>query len=475
MNNPIKHRLLSIGALLAALGACVPIKLDPLDLGGGSASASTTEVETTSTTGGDIGGSETGGDGTLGATTSPCDQPVSDCALDVDGDGEIAACDNAPDDHNPDQSDIDGDGFGDVIDQCPTLPGDNNFSDSDRDGLGNACDLCARQPSKYNEDLVGVPSYMKVRNIPDVGDADGDGIGDACDNCVRTPNCQSYGVGPGLTPYELGMPIDVEGNDCQADDDAIPGVGDACAGTMLPGAAGPVGFGPDDDFDQDGLTNAWDVCPRLPVAAQPCDGPEDCPESGQCVDGVCNHSDRDNDGVGDACDSCPETPNPKQIAEGQEAEDDPDADFIGSACEGHLECFERANPRPTGFYDANANGTCCVKLYDGGPLLDPDGVEVQPPPKVLATPGVGVLPAGCAGEAQPVTLADVGGDPVALWQFACRLPQTDQDFDGVPDTCDYCRHAFDPAQEHEGTDGKFCTGAYSPSELDPAMMCLPGT
>jgi hypothetical protein len=474
MNNTHRHRLLSIGALLASLCACTPIKLDPLDLGPGPVSASTTEEETTSTTGGESSGGVTGGDETLGATTSPCDQPISDCSLDKDGDGEIFECDNAPDHFNPDQADGDGDGFGDVIDRCPTLAGDNNVADADKDGIGNDCDLCRLQVQKYNKDGVVVAAYMKVRNIPDVGDADGDGIGDACDNCVRTPNCQSYGDGPGLTPYELGMPIDVEAADCQVDA-ALDMVGDACAGTMMAGAAGPVGLAPEDDFDQDGLTNVNDGCPRQPVAAQPCDGPEDCPEAAQCTDGVCNHSDHDNDGVGDACDTCPFDPNPKQVVEGQDIDDDPDGDFVGNVCEGAPQCFDRADPRPLGFYDANASGICCVELYDGGPLLDPDGAPVQPPPKVLATPGVGVLPPGCAAAAQPVTLADVGGDPAALWQFVCRLPQSDQDFDGVPYMCDFCPHTFDPGQENDGNYGKFCTGPYDPSELDPAMMCLPGT
>lgn len=460
--NMLKHdsRHRYLGALLTSLLACTPITLDPLDLGGNE-----------NTGGGETGG---GGDETDGATTSPCEQPVLDCALDLDRDGKIATCDNAPAHANPDQSDIDMDGFGDVIDLCPTLPSDANDADEDGDGIGDACDLCGQLAAKYNDGGAALPAYMRVRNIPDVGDADRDGIGDACDNCVRTPNCQSYGDGQGQTPYELGMPIDPDAGDCQVDEDKT-GVGDACAGTMLPGAAGPVGLQPEDDFDQDGLKNVEDGCPRQPVAAQMCDGPEDCPDAAQCTGGVCNHSDHDQDGVGDACDSCPFAANPLQIVEGQDINDDPDGDFVGNACEGAPQCFDRPDPRRLGFYDSNVEGICCVKLL-AGPLLDPDGVEVEAPPKVQATPGLGLLPPGCAGEAQPVTLADVGGDPAALWPFVCLLPQTDQDFDGVPDLCDLCQHTFDPGQEtNDGLYGTFCTGQYDPSELDPTMMCLPGT
>lgn len=478
MNETLALRRILAGALLASLTACTPIKLEPLDLGGASNTPSTTDdgaSDGTTTGGDDLTSDGTTGDATESPTTG-CDAIVTDCAFDEDRDGVIFACDNAPDHPNPDQADADGDGFGDVIDQCPTLPSESNASDEDKDGFGNDCDLCRLQAQKYNEvAAVDVAAYMLVRNIPGVGDADGDGIGDACDNCVRTPNCQDFGSGPGLTPYTLGTPIaDLQGADCQADADHDL-VGDACAGTTLPGAAGPVGLAPEDDFDQDGLSNIADACPRQPVVAQACDDDSPCPDGAACTNGVCNHTDLDMDGVGDICDSCPFTANPKQIIEGGAEEDDTDGDFIGNACEGAPQCMDRSDPRPIAFYTASVNGLCCVKQYDGGGVLDPDGVSVEPPPKVLATPGLGVLPPGCAAEGEPVTLADVGGDPNTLWQFVCRMPQLDQELDGVPDMCDYCPFAFDPDQEHDGVLGKLCTGAYDPSELDPAMMCLPGT
>src|SRR5690606_33390885 len=192
-----------------------------------TASASTTDAMTT--------------DATTGEPPLPsCDAPVSQCALDPDRDGVMDHCDNAPHHTNPDQSNVDGDAFGDVIDLCPTLPGEEDLADTDKDGIGDSCDLCPRPPASYNDSDAPVPYYMQVRNIPQVEDSDHDGIGDACDNCVRTPNCQGYG--DGLEPFALGDAIDREASDCQTDLDADL-IGDACAGTTMPGAAGPVEIG----------------------------------------------------------------------------------------------------------------------------------------------------------------------------------------------------------------------------------------
>lgn len=475
-----------LGAALAALGACIPAKLDLFDSG-----ITTTTTADTSTSAGPTSSAgatddPTTDDPTTAATTTAsmtgggpvdCDDPLTDCGDDVDRDGLADICDNAPVHTNPGQSDIDLDGFGDLIDLCPTLPGDNNLGeDTDKDGIGNACDLCERSLAFYNKGAAAIPARMQVRNIPQVEDSDHDGVGDACDNCVRTPNCQGYG--DGLDPYTLGDPIDHESADCQVDADADL-VGDACAGTMMPGAAGPVGFGPADDFDQDGLLNAADVCPRQPVLLQECDAPGDCPDSGTCTAGVCNHRDTDQDGVGDICDTCPWNANPAQVQDGGAQMDDPDGDFVGNACEISVPCFERPNPRRMGFYDGMVGGHCCAQVFDG-PLLDPHGSPIAAPAEVLGTPGVGILPPGCAQEAQPL---DPGGDEAALWAAFCLLPQWDQDFDAIADACDLCPFAFDPGQEiyvDENNEqfpeyGKHCNGEFDPSELDPTMMCLPGT
>lgn len=447
------------------------------------------------------------------------DQPK--CKEDQDLDNVQLSCDNAPDFFNPDQGDIDRDGFGDVIDRCPTLPGtSDDTADSDNDGVGNACDTCRQASRQYNEDDAAPMGYMTVRNVPFQGDADRDGIGDVCDNCVLAANCQDYGAS---NPWELGDPIAYDDDVLcllDADNDMI---GDACEGSMPNEfAAGSVGLGPDDDFDQDGLSNVLDACPRQPVAltseehaAIACTSDADCGEGRKCetAAGICDHLDTDSDGVGDVCDTCPFTENPLQVADGAMQEgDDTDGDFVGNACETAPACERRIDPRPFSFYEYAANGYCCtVALFEDDmgnlqvnlpprndgvvqqpkPLLDPDGLPVRVecsdadegvtcrklPSTVAVQPGVLTPPPGCedvlAGvdprENPKLTEEDFDGDLLGLWNNVCFLPQFDQDYDGLGDRCDLCEFDFDPENlpfiDANGrvwpNDGKYCNGEYA--------------
>lgn len=432
-----------------------------------------------------------------------CKETITNCKMDPDRDGVPLACDNAGRVHNPAQRDADADMLGDAEDLCPVIAGagDDTF-DSDRDGYGTPCDVCPQTVSSYRAVLeaAGVPFGLWVRNVPSQLDTDGDGVGDVCDNCPTVANCG--GFGPDSPATVLDVVPHEDPAQCQTDANA-DGIGDACEGMLGDGAAGPVGFGPTDDFDQDGLDNAVDACPRLWVEAAACAADDDCGTGVACSDGRCNHRDEDGDGVGDACDTCPAAANPEQVeSEAGEDADDEDGDFIGAACETHEWCLPRADARPLAFYDVAADGLCCVRTWPGdGTLLDPDGVPLsldcdgadgpcrEVPASVaeatttLSAGCEAALAAACKDEASPVTLDDVGGDLVAWWAHACQLPPRDQDLDGIADLCDLCPFGHDPANEayvdlngmRWPNDGAVCNGDYDIGQLDPAEGCQPGS
>ena len=188
---------------------------------------------------------------------------------DLDGDGPGEVCDNCPVTANEDQADADGDGVGDVCDIC-LIDSDPDQTDLDGDAEGDACDPC----TDSDGDTYGNPGFPNlgcdIDNCPntfndDQSDVDEDGLGDACDNCAANFN-----------PDQADADGDEAGDPC-----------DPCTDTDGDGSGDP-GF------------------PNAECAA------DNCP---QAVNS--DQTDVDGDARGDACDNCPEESNPDQ-ADGEQ-------------------------------------------------------------------------------------------------------------------------------------------------------------
>ncbi|MBD3258167.1 HYR domain-containing protein [candidate division GN15 bacterium] len=144
-------------------------------------------------------------DGSANADT--CSFDVVVVLDDPDQDGRPSWDDNCPAVGNADQADADGDGIGDLCDECTDLDGDGfgdpgfpastcgedncpavgnpGQDDADGDRSGDLCDPC----TDTDGDGFGDPGFAANQcpadncpqdHNPDQADADGDGIGDAC-------------------------------------------------------------------------------------------------------------------------------------------------------------------------------------------------------------------------------------------------------------------------------------------------------
>jgi subtilisin family serine protease len=106
---------------------------------------------------------------------------------DLDGDGVGNNLDNCPNTSNTNQTDSDKDGVGDL---CDDLPGDGDeWLDTDEDGTGNNAD-----PDDDNDGLSDEEEYGAFGQIPDF-DGNGDGLADALQNNVaslHTHDSQNY-------------------------------------------------------------------------------------------------------------------------------------------------------------------------------------------------------------------------------------------------------------------------------------------
>ncbi len=291
------------------------------------------------------------GDGQIGFTQQVNALP------DVDGDGIGDVCDNCPTMPNPDQRNRDGDSLGDACDNCPTADNEDQ-EDGDADGVGDACDNCLDVPNPNQRDSDHDGLGDACDNCPTVPnleqfDGDGDGVGDACDNCRWVPNPDQVdkdtdGIGNACDNcVEIANPFQEDG-----DGDAV---GDACDNCM--DTANPEQTNSDSD-------KLGDVCDNCPLVSNPSQRDKEKDGVGDECD-TC--TDVDGDGAGDpgfaanTCpqDNCPSIPNPDQA--------NADDDLLGDACD---TCTDYDGD---GFGDPGfPNNTCAIDNCPNDPnKIDP--------------------------------------------------------------------------------------------------------
>ncbi|SDC35048.1 DUF5723 family protein [Williamwhitmania taraxaci] len=211
--------------------------------------------------------------------------------------------------------DRDGDGVYDQVDECPDMIGLAEFKgcpDTDKDGITDKDDKCPNDSGSVA--LNGCP------------DRDGDGIVDPEDRCPEVAGPAEFYGCPDTDldsvpdyldrcPAEKGL-FELKG--CpDRDYDGVPDIDDAC-----PDSTGSSLHKGCPDSDGDGLFDEEDRCPTEPgtLELQGCpwadsdmDGIKDaedaCPNAAGPIENKgCPYSDSDGDGIIDKEDKCPLTP-----------------------------------------------------------------------------------------------------------------------------------------------------------------------
>lgn len=234
--------------------------------------------------------------------------------------------------------DTDRDGVADMVDQCPSIPGQGQTGgcpvrqDTDQDGIADNFDKCDDTPPGVIVEANGCP--------PPPPDKDGDKIADPEDKCPGTPSgIRVDPTGCPFAPVKLdkdkdgvddasdkcpdtpyGKKVDAKG--CLLTESAAPAgsrktgdgtyTGNKTGGTGggKSGGYGPMpnvtqtvnlNFGPTADSDKDGVPDMLDNCPDTKPGQK-------VNEKGcLTLPTVPLDSDTDKDGVPDSADKCPST------------------------------------------------------------------------------------------------------------------------------------------------------------------------
>lgn len=254
-------------------------------------------------------------------------QPAPCADQDLDGlCDEVDLCLTTPSTNN---RDADGDGIGDICDNCQDVDR-NGFcddnepcADRDDDSICDAADLCPNTSSVNNQDV------------------DADGIGDICDSC-QDINGDGYcdgqepcadGDNDGICDEADLCPITVSLNNNDTDADGIGDVCDTCQ-----------------DVDQNGFCDDNEPCADGDADGF-CDAVDFCPANASI-----NNIDSDGDGVGDACDNCINHSNSDQT--------DTNGDGYGNRCDADFDGSGLVAFADFGAFGAAASFVCGDVNYD---------------------------------------------------------------------------------------------------------------